>query len=210
MAPTAARDALHSQLETLASDHVLTIRLDRLEDLVVDPEVDPFRDRQGPEQAGVLDLAATLAAARHLPHDLVVRVVVPDGAQSQISPEQAQDALQRRAGYLASASWRESTAVRNMGRRQLPLGIVFYVLSAAIASGFAYLAQQAGSGVALALFTVLAALSMTIAWVISWMVVESTIFDWRPAARVTASYELLQHAKVTVVSEHAPLLAVGV
>ena len=91
--------------------------------------------------------------------------------------------------------------VRSMGRRQLPLGIVFYVLSAAVAYGFAYVAQQATGAALLALFTVLAALAMTVAWVVSWMVVESSLFDWRPAARTAAAYELLERAELDVVLE---------
>jgi hypothetical protein len=193
--------SLASDLADLKSGHVLRLRLARLEDLVSEPEDDPRRPLSGPQQAGVVDLATTLTAARHLPDDLTVEVELSPNAMSELTPAQAQAALNRRASYLASTSWRESMAVRNMGLRQLPLGIVFYVLAAAVAAGFAYLAQQAGGNAAVALFTVLAALAMTIAWVVSWMVVESTIFDWRPAAHETAAYELLARATVEVLVE---------
>ena len=182
-------------------DHVVRIHLRRLEDLVSDPDVDPFQDSPAPEQAGVLDLAATLTARRHLPRELIVQAVLPTGASPMVSIAQAEAALHRRARYLASVSRRESMTVRSMGRRQLPLGIVFYVLSAAVAYGFAYVAQQATGAALLALFTVLAALAMTVAWVVSWMVVESSLFDWRPAARTAAAYELLERAELDVVLE---------
>ena len=182
-------------------DHVVRIHLRRLEDLVSDPDVDPFQDSPAPEQAGVLDLAATLTARRHLPRELIVQAVLPTGASPMVSTAQAEAALHRRARYLASVSRRESMTVRSMGRRQLPLGILFYVFSAAVAYGFAYVAQQATGAALLALFTVLAALAMTVAWVVSWMVVESSLFDWRPAARTAAAYELLERAELDVVLE---------
>ena len=38
---------------------------------------------------------------------------------------------------------------------------------------------------------VLAGIAITVAWVTSWMVVESAYFDWRQSAREANTYELL-------------------
>ncbi len=201
------RRVLAEDLTTLADRHALRLHLRRLDDLCAEPETDPSGLHARPQQAGVLDLAATLSAARHLPHTLTVQVALPPNAASGLTVESSQEALHQRASYLASTSWRESMAVRNMGLRQLPLGIVFYVLAAIIAAGLAYLAQEADGNASIALFTVLAALAMTVAWVVSWMVVESTIFDWRPAAHQAAVYELLARATVEVVPEDSRVAA---
>ena len=41
-------------------------------------------------------------------------------------------------------------------------------------------------------------LAITIAWVVSWMVVESTMLDWRPGARKAAAYDLVSRASLEV------------
>src|SRR5204863_9168505 len=124
--------------------------LTELADLVREPESNPLVARVGPEQAGVEDLAATLTAARRLPDDLTVRVVLPVGAAVAPTPTEVEAALRRRSAYLAGVAWRAGMAERAMGLRQLPLGLVIATVSWAAAYVFGYLATQVdGAGVGL-------------------------------------------------------------
>ncbi len=73
-------------------------------------------------------------------------------------------------------------AVRSMGRRQLPLGIIIAVVSALAAYGAGYLASTVDNVAAKSLLVVTAGIAITVAWVVSWMVIESTTLDWRQSA----------------------------
>jgi len=201
-APRAAAE-LDAALEQLERDRLLVLELDDIRDLVTDPDIDPFQARRSPQQAGLDDLAGTMVAARRLPEQLTVRVVLPAGRSEQVDVPAVQLGLQRRARYLASVSWREAMAVRNMGRLQLPFGIVVSLVAAGVAYGLAYLAEQSDGGGTFALLAVLAFLSITVAWVVSWMVIETAYIDWRPASRKAAAYELLANATLEVVDERA-------
>ena len=64
------------------------------------------------------------------------------------------------------------------GRRQLPLGLVVALLSWVIAYAAAA-ATSTDSGLLVALFAVVGAIMLTIAWVVSWLVIETSYFDWR-------------------------------
>lgn len=203
-----ARTALEADLEQLRSDHTRTLELTELGDLVREPSPDAVPGR-GPERAGVEDLAATLAAARRIPEELTVRVVLPAAAEVT-SLTDATVALHRRAGYLATVAWRDGMAQRAMGLRQLPLGLMVTAVSWALAYVLGYFASQV-DGVGVGLLAVTAMLSITIAWVTSWMVVESTMFDWRPGARIAAAYDLLSRARLEVTTAHtseAPATAI--
>ena len=48
---------------------------------------------------------------------------------------------------------------------------------------------------------VLAGIAITVAWVTSWMVVESAHFDWRQPAGEAHVYELLVSATLEVVTQ---------
>jgi hypothetical protein len=197
---TSAR--LEKDLQVVDDDGVLVLPLEDLRHLVVEPELDPFTDHRSPERAGVEDLAATLTACRHLPEQLTVRVVLPAGAPEEPSASAAEAALHRRAAALASVAWRDGMAVRSMGRAQLPLGLVIAFVAAVLAySAGATAANTSGTGAGL--LAVLAGLSITIAWVVSWMVIEAATLDWRPMARLADAYELLAQARLEVVREPA-------
>ena len=114
----------------LDREHLLVIELDDLAHLLVEPDTEPFVPQRGPAQPGVDDLAATLAAAKSLPDELTVRVILPKGASPDVPVAEAQAALRSRAAHLASVAWRDAMAVRNMGRRQLPPGLAIALLSA--------------------------------------------------------------------------------
>lgn len=86
-------------------------------------------------------------------------------------------------------------AQRSMGLSQLPLGLVLSVVSCVAAYVFGFLATEA-DGVAVGLLAVSAMVAITVAWVVSWMVVEATLLDWRPDARRAAAYDLLARARV--------------
>ena len=190
-----ARSALDADLRRLSSEGLVTIELDELVDLVRDPDVDPLSLRRGPAQAAVDDLAATLCAARRLPDELTLRVVIPEGAGPEPPLAQVEAALHRRAAYHASLAWREGMAQRAMGLSQLPLGLALSFMSCIASYVFGYLATEV-DGVAVGLFAVSAMVAITVAWVVSWMVVEATMLDWRLDARRAAAYDLLARAHV--------------
>ena len=73
----AARQRLDADLDRVRRDHVVVVELADLAHLVCAPDRSPFSQSIGPEQAAVDDLASTLAAARRLPADLTVRVLLP-------------------------------------------------------------------------------------------------------------------------------------
>jgi hypothetical protein len=196
----AARRKLEADLERLRREHVVVLELAELADLVREPAVDPLAERSGPDRAGVEDLAATLAAARRLPADLTVRVVLPPGASAGPSAAEVEAALHRRAGYLATVSWRDGMAQRAMGLSQLPLGLVVAAVAWVGAYVAGYLATQV-EGVGVGLLAVTAMVAITVAWVVSWMVIEATMLDWRLGARVAAAYDLLSRARLETTSD---------
>ena len=124
---------LDEALARLNREHLLVIELSDLAHLLVEPDTEPFVPQRSPVQPGVDDLAATLAAAKALPDELTVRVILPNGASPDVPVAEAQAALRSRAAHPASVAWRDAMAVRNMGRRQLPLGLVVALLSWVIA-----------------------------------------------------------------------------
>jgi hypothetical protein len=193
----AARRTLDADLERLRREHVVVLELTELDDLVREPAGDPLVAPRGPQRAGVDDLAATLAATRRLPDELTVRVVLPVGAAVMPAVADAEATLHRRAGYLATVAWREGMAVRAMGLSQLPLGLTIAAVSWAVAYVAGTVATQV-EGVGVVLLAVIAMVAITIAWVVSWMVVESTVLDWRPGARRAAAYDLLSRAHLEV------------
>ena len=194
-----AREKLDADLARLRSDHVVVVELSELAELVCEPDIATLAGRRGPERAGIEDLAATLTAAQRLPEDLTVRVVLPEGAAVPALTD-VEAAFRRRAQYLASVAWREGMAVRATGLRQLPLGMTVAAISWVIAYAAGYLATQVhGAGVGL--LAVTAMIAITIAWVASWMIAESTLFDWRPAARQAAAFDLLSRARLEVTSD---------
>ena len=199
----AARQRLDADLDRVRRDHVVVVELADLAHLVCAPDRSPFSQSIGPEQAAVDDLASTLAAARRLPADLTVRVLLPAGAATSPTPAEAEAALHRRAGYLATVAWRTGMAQRAMGLSQLPLGLLIAVGSWVAAYGLGYLAAEA-EGSAVGLLAVSAMIAITVAWVVSWMVIEATMLDWRLGARQAAAYDLLSRARLEVVTAQPP------
>lgn len=193
----AARAHLDDDLRRLDDEGVLELALDDLRDLVVDPDRDPFAPTRSPEQAGLHDLASTLASRRRLPDSLTVRVLLPAGSKVEPSQADVEAAFHRRAGYHATVSWREGMAVRSMGRSQLPIGLTVAVVAAAAAYAAGGAASNS-SGTTAGLLAVFAGLAITVAWVVSWMVIESATLDWRPMARQAAAYELLARSRLVV------------
>jgi hypothetical protein len=61
----------------------------------------------------------------------------------------------------------------------------------------AYLATQVDGGGA-GLLAVTAMFVITVAWVVSWVIVEAAVLDWRPAARQAAAFDLLARARLEV------------
>jgi len=199
--PPRVKEPLEADLARLARDRLLVLTLDRLEDLLQDPQADPFTIRSGPSRPGIDDLALTLCAAGQLPDELTVRVLLPPSSEPSVSPEQAEAALRRRAADMASASWRAAMAVRSMGRRQMPLGLAIAFVSAVVAYGAGYLASTVDAVFARGALIAVAGLAITVAWVVSWMVIESSIIDWRQSSRQAYAYDLLARATLEVTTD---------
>jgi hypothetical protein len=201
--PQHAQAALDADLARLEEEGVVELRLDDLEGLLREPDTGPFELRRGPYRTGIDDLALTLSAAERLPDELTVRVLLPPGTTPTVPTEQAQTSLQHVAGDFASAAWREAMAVRSMGRRQFPFGISIALVAALIAYGSGYLASTTDHVAVRGLLFAVFGLAITVAWVFSWMVVESTFIDWREPAGRARSFDLLSRATLEVVIEDA-------
>ena len=195
------RDASRQLDETLARlnrEHLLVIELRDLAHLLVEPDTEPFAAQRGPAQPGIDDLAATLAAAKALPDQMTVRAVLPHGASPDVPVAEAQAALHSRAAHRASVAWRDAMAVRNMGRRQLPLGLVGSLISPVIAYAAGFAAEDADSGLATGVLVAVAAIMITIAWVVSWRVIETSYFDWRQDAHKAPASELIARCTLEI------------
>jgi hypothetical protein len=197
----AASKQLDEALARIEQDEVVELALDDLRDLLVEPEDVAFEIRRSPYRAGVEDIALTLAAAERLPDQLTVRVILPPNQTPSASVEVAQAALRSRAADLAGESWREAVAIRSMGRRQLPLGIVVGIGAAAVAYIAAYFASVVETAAVRGVLVVTAMIALTVAWVVGWVVVEAAILDWRLPARRAAGCELLAKATLEVINE---------
>jgi hypothetical protein len=145
------------------------------------------------------DLVATLTAAQRLPDRLTVRVILPSTTTDGPDPSEVEAALHRLAAYRATLSWRTGRAVRLTGRAHLFSDTAIALGCWALAYVFAYLATSVGVSAMGVLFAVFAAISITIGWVFSWMVVEPIFFDWREHGRKAAAYDLLAGARLEVV-----------
>jgi hypothetical protein len=122
-----------------------------------------------------------------------VRVALAANASTVPSLADTESAFRRVALDRAAVAWRDGIAQRAMGLRQLPAGLVITAVSWVAAYVFGYLATQV-DGAGVGLLAVSAMVAITIAWVVSWMVVEATLLDWRLDARRAASYDLLSRA----------------
>ena len=90
-----------------------------------------------------------------------------------------------------------------MGRRQLPAGLAIAAVAAFVAYGAAYLVNEVDNLAGKSILFVAAGIAITLAWVASWMVVESTFFDWQPSARQAHAFDLLARATLEVVTTKA-------
>jgi hypothetical protein len=191
----AAREELDGELRCLGDEHLVVLHLAAPADLVREPDVDPMDIRAGTSRAGIDDLASTLLAARRLPSELTVRVVLPDDASTTPSFADTEAAFRRASSDRSAVAWRDGFAQRAMGLRQLPTGLVIAAVSWVAAYVFGYLATEV-DGAGVGLLAVSAMVAITIAWVVSWMVVETTMLDWRFDARRAAAYDLLSRARL--------------
>ncbi len=196
----AAREQLDAQIARIRTEHLVVVELSQLADLVREPESDPFADRPFAEQSGVEQLGSILMAVRRLPDELVVRVALAPTAAISPPVTEAEAALHRRARSLSSVAWRDAMAVRSTGLAQLPVGMAIAIACWIAAYLFGYLATQADGGAA-GLLAVTAVLVVTISWVVSWVIVEAAVLDWRPPARQAAAYDLLSRARLEVTME---------
>jgi hypothetical protein len=203
--PRRISESIDAQLERLDREHLVEIRLGDLEGLMREPDLAPFAPTVGPRRAGIEDVALTLAAAKIQPDDLTVRVVLPSGAPAPAAAvvDEARAAMRQASEDAASAAWREAVSVRNMGLRQLPFGMTIALFAAIAAYAFAFLGGSVDTLAVQVLCFALGGVAITIAWVVSWMVVEATMLDWREPARQANAYDLLSRATLEVVSSSA-------
>jgi uncharacterized membrane protein len=66
------------------------------------------------------------------------------------------------------------------------------------------LASKVGDVAGKSLLVVTAGIAITVAWVVSWMVIESTTLDWRQSAHEAFAFELLARATLEVVTVETP------
>jgi len=196
-----ADQSLSADLLLLEREHMLVLRLDCIEHLLSEPEVDPFQPRHGLDRSGIDDAALTLLAARRIPDDLTVRIVLPAGPTPSIPTDQAQAALRRVAADQRNVEWREARAIRSTGRRQLPMGITLALVALIVAYAAAAAILEVDSTVVKALFITLTGVGFTVAWMVSWMVVELAIYDWRDPAWRSGVYDLLSRATLEIGTE---------
>jgi hypothetical protein len=197
----AARQELDAQLRRLREERLIVIEVTTPADLLCEPDVDPNEMPTGTPRAGVDDLASTLLAARRLPPELTVRVVVlSDDAGVTRSLADTESGFRRVALDRSAVAWRDGIAQRAMGLRQLPAGLVIAAISWVAAYVFGYLATEA-DGAGVGVLAVSAMIAITIAWVVSWRVVETTLLDWRLDARLAAAYDLLSRARLEFTTE---------
>lgn len=197
----AARQELDDQLRRLREEHLVVIEVTALGDLLREPDVDPVEMPTATPRAGIDDLASTLLAARRLPSELTVRVVVvSDDPGVTRSLADIESGFRRVALDRSVVAWRDGIAQRAMGLRQLPTGLVIAAISWVAAYVFGYLATEV-DGAGVGLLAVSAMIAITIAWVVSWMVVETTLLDWRLDARRAAAYDLLSRARLEFTTE---------
>lgn len=201
-----AHHALDADLARVDQEQLLVLQLDQLVDLVREPEPDPWAATRSPRRSGVEDMGATLAAARELPDSLTVRVVLPAGTPIEPALPVVQAAFHREAAFQSTAAWRDGQAIRSMGLRQLPLGMTVAIIAWVISSVAALVARDS-DGLTMIASGVVAMVALTIAWVVSWQVVEFTMVDWRLGARRADAYDLLARAELEVVVEDGPAAA---
>lgn len=189
------RDQFDAEQDRLAHDHRVAVRVKRLADLVDEPGPDRWQPQR---TEGLSDVADLLAAAGHLPRQLTLQVSVAEEDTDGPTVACVCDGVHRLAEARAASAWRAAMEVRHEGTRQMPVSLTIAVVAAALAGTLAYLAGNATSTGLGLLLAVAAGLSMTIAWVTSWMVMEYALYDWRAAARRARVYDLLAHAELVV------------
>ena len=128
--------------------------------------------------------------------------MLPGRGKANTSAAVASSPLRSGAAHLASVAWRDAMAVRSIGRRQLPLGLVVALLSWVLAYAAAWGATSVDSGLLIALFAVVAAIMLTTAWVVSWMVIEYTYYDWQQDGRKASAYELISRCTLEITYQH--------
>lgn len=192
------RRELNEALDRLKREHLLVIELNDLADLLVAPDRKPFEPPRGPAQPALDDLTATLTAARSIPDELTVRVVLPAGASPGLSVGDIQAAVHTRAARLASATWRDAVTIRTMGRRQLPIGLLVALLSWVISAAAAAAAASVDSALLIGVLVAVAGPTLMVAWVVSWLVIEAALMDWRQPRSQASAYELLSRCTLEI------------
>lgn len=117
-------------LRRITDTQVIDPTLDRVDDLFAKPSSDLFEDRPRFLRTGIEELGATLASLRRLPDNLTVRIALSVDEVAVHPAAAIEEALHRRAELFAAESRRDALTIRNMGRRQTPLGIVLGLVGA--------------------------------------------------------------------------------
>ena len=160
-----------------------------------EPSIEPL-GRRGPDQSGVAYVSSVLESARRLPDEVTVRVVVRDESFDESAKAKAVTAFREYCRFRAEDAWLQAMTARRTGRRQMPCAFIMAALAAALGAACGSIGQSVTGEVPKAILYVVAGISVIAAWVISWMPIEEVFFDWRPAARVAAVFDLLHQARL--------------
>ena len=191
---------LDADLARLERERLVVLYLDDLDGLLCEPAAEMFVLRSGPDRGGIDELAAHVERSR-----------APARQPDRASPAPAWDLAPGPdgvgAGRAAPTGGRLGLGVvaRRHGRAQHGAPPVLTRHDhrrgqRRVAYGAGYLASTVDNVAAKSLLVVTAGIALMVAWVVSWMVIESTTLDWRQSARQAFAYDLIARATLEVVT----------
>lgn len=181
------------------SSNDISLHLQKIEDLFVDPDTNPF-ENPNLGISGIQTILNELHKQR-LADTLRLTIYLP---ADEISPglvERTREALQRYCAFQAANSDVEVQNTRLDGRRALGAGIieslVFIVLAVL---GYSLSSSQGITPLGI-LGTLIGGFFILAAWVIIWTPVDTLIYYWRPAWREARKYRLIAKADIRILPE---------
>ena len=182
------------------SKREIALHLEKLDDLFVEPEMNPFENMQ----LRTSGIETILDELRSRPSDDAVglKIYLPS---SQITPgpdKQVLDAIQRYCQFMVQEGEKEIATIRRTGRAKLFMGLVGMVICLLLSSAGYWMAQNTGSSLPMRVLAALLASFFSVAsWVIVWNPLDSLVFEWRPIRRDNLVYQSISSAALTIVSE---------
>jgi len=196
-------DSVAAAERLLEEDGVVEVDLPSADQLVSEPSIEPL-GRCGPYQSGADYASSVLQSVRRLPDQVTVRVVMNDESFDERTNAEAETAFRAYCRFRAEDAWRQASAVRRTGIRQLRPALFAAVVAAAVAVAGGYLAESVDGKAAEALLYAVAGIGAIAAWIIVWVPIEELLFGWRPPAHVAAVFDLLSQARLEFIQRRAP------